>query len=195
MHYSGKPLALLLILTAIASLLLGVNVGRYVERSTATNKPSDGIEKDVAEMQKSSDQPEDQLNAPSGTNPGDDASAQNMSPYMFSTFNFEECGVSFLIPSNISQRNTADDEAEFRNQNASVFVSCDQDYVDDQAAALEAGNSLPATPSARIASQSVDVYSVDSSDIWIIRNSARRRVLFDVSDGMAPLIKETLRLL
>lgn len=170
MKYTRRSLIFTTILVGIVIFFLGLHLGKSIERLDKTFVPPTPV-------------------TPSPT------SAQ-LSPSLlktqYQTFDFTLCGVSFLISSDIVQRTSASDEAQFSNSRGDrIFVSCNDSYIADQETLFKTAS---ASSSARLLNQNITTYNLDSDMVWVIRNKKRQQVLFSSSPALAPLLQQTLEL-
>jgi hypothetical protein len=171
MKHTKRSFALFALLALLVVFFLGLNLGKYVQRMDTTYVPT----------------------TPSPTPPSETpiptAEPKSIS---YTSFNFRRCGVAFVVPSNLVQRTSNLDEAEFTAATGDrIFVTCNDSFIAQQEPELTSNTS---TSSATLASQKVTLYATKKTQVWIIRNTARQRVLFEASTSIAPLVQETLEL-
>lgn len=164
-----RSIVFLGILAAIVMFFIGLNLGKSIERYNETNP------------------------APTPTVAQELLPTPQLTPYQmtqFEEYSFEECGVSFLSPSHLNESSlVSSDELELTADGESIFITCDQSYIQSIA---EKTDAEVATASATIDDFDVTTFSSDTSVYWVMRNAARQQVLIDVSSNLYPLVSETL---
>lgn len=173
MKHTRKSRILFGSLLLIVVFFTGLNIGKHIERVDKTYVPPAPTPTPLSEPMVSPTPP-----ARPATN--------------YSRFTFKVCGVSFLLPSSFEPRTTAEAEIELVSGTDRVFATCEDTFVAEQEKAFP--KQPTATSSASIASQKITTFKTKTTHLWIIRNKARQRVLFETSLGITPLIQETLEL-
>lgn len=168
MRHTKRSRILLGSLTLIVVFFIGLNLGKYIQ----------GIDNSYV--------------PPTPTPEISPTTTPDMpQPVSFPSYTSDTCGITFLVPSTMTQRTTASDELEFSLDGQRIFATCNESLISQQETILRTSE---ATSSARVAQQDITVVNEAGSDIWIIRNTDRRRVLFETSHDLTPLVQQTLTL-
>lgn len=106
----------------------------------------------------------------------------------------DDCGISFLLPSNLHKTPSASQEAQFNLPNSftSIYINCQKAYV--TGARSDLAKNASSSSSAIIAQQKTITYASDEASLFIIQNKRKQGVLIRVSHELEDLIRETLQL-
>lgn len=170
MRHTAKSLIFFFSLLTIVAFIIGFSSGRYIERINTTYvpptpTPTPTVMPEVTPM-----------------------------PSSFARITMKECGISAVLPEDLEDLSTAENEYEYLVGKGKLYVSCVQDFVADQNKSLRDDENY-ATGSATFGSQTVTTYRNDETDIWFVRNTDRDLVLIETSTSLTPLVQQTLELL
>lgn len=172
MRHTKRSYLLLITLVLTVVFFSGLNLGKYIQNIDNTYVPPTPTPKPSPVQDPSDDQ-------------------QPTTHITFEMYVSDTCGVSFLVPSYLSKRQTPETESEFTNGQDRIFVNCDDSFIADQEKLFI---NFEASQEAKIANQSVTQYTNKSSYLWVVRNSKRQKVLFETSSDLTVLIQQTLEL-
>lgn len=167
MKHTKKSLILLFSLISIVIFFTGLNLGKYIEKineSVPIPTPTIAI------------------------TPTPSIAPMNVT---FNTTDVSDCGISVLLPSTLSKRQTPRDEAEFSSETDRFFVTCNESLIQTSE---DAFSEFEASQEAEIAGQRTTVFSSDAFDSWIMRNTDKKRVLIESTTSISTLIQQTLEL-
>lgn len=168
MRHTQKSLLLFGLLFTIVVFFLGLNIGKQiqgVDNTYVPPAPTVSLETSRTDI------------------------AKNQESLTYEYLTLKSCRISLLIPSSLKQRKTPENEFEFSNKTQRVFISCNQDFIDQQEETLELHE---LTGEKIVANQTVTQFIDENSDVWMLRNTARRRVLFETHPDLTLLIEQTL---
>lgn len=171
MQHTRKSIVLICSLTAVVLFFTGLNLGKYIERVNTTYVPP----------------------APTAApEPSIQPTAAVSISATYTRFSSKDCGVSFLIPSIFEKSPSAAREIELNSGTQRIFATCNEAFIIDQEKILMKQSS--ATSEAEVVNQQITQYTTKTTDVWIIRNKKRQKVLFETARGISPLIQQTLEL-
>lgn len=171
MRFTPRSIIFLFTLSILVVFFFGVNAGKYishVDKTTALNIPTP---------------------LPTQTQPISPPVQKNTS---FVRTTVDDCGISFLIPSDLQKAPSASQEAQFGvPASPALYVNCQKSYVDRTRSDVAPGVS---SASAIIAQQKTVTYASDEASFFIIQNKRKQSVLIRVSHQLEDLVRDTLQL-
>ena len=162
-------------LVTLVVFLAGINIGKNVEKTNFQ-----------AQLFKKLRQ------SPPTPTPHATPSASPSEDLTFDRYVFENCGVSFILPSTLTlQSSSTEKDKSFTSGSDSLRVSCDPTYVTTTLTALQRGPN--ASESAQVGNITLTTY-IQNPNVWTIRNRTGIRLLFEASKGISELVRSTLKL-